>query len=78
MTSFPRTAAQIRSIAKAAGLAHAEFCLDQAETQIGDQPKARAELWRLMEEARLAAEEEFHNANMTALDADYDSAQGAA
>jgi len=43
------TPAQIRSIAKASGLAHAEFCLDQAETQVGALPKARAELWRLVD-----------------------------
>lgn len=71
---YPRTAAQIRSIAKASGLDHAEFCLDQAETQIGPQPKARAELWRLVDAAYLAEDAACHAASMAALDDDYANA----
>jgi hypothetical protein len=51
-TTYRLTAKQVREIAAESGLVHAEFCIEQAESQIGrDRLKdARDELNRLIRE----------------------------
>lgn len=43
------TAADVREIAATSGFEHAEFCVEQAESQ-GDASEARAELTRIFNE----------------------------
>jgi hypothetical protein len=55
-TSYRLTAKQVREIAAQSGLAHAEFCIEQAESQIGTDrlKEARDELNRLIRDDETA------------------------
>lgn len=51
MSAYSITVADLREIAATAGLRHAEFCIDQMESQDGSEAVAelRAELARLID-----------------------------
>ena len=52
-SKYEITAEEIRQIAKDHGIPHAEFCLEQSESQLGREAmaEARAALERIMDEA---------------------------